>query len=111
MTQFMKHIEKEIALPLKKQVDHRKGQVVSKTIVQNEHVTMTLYAFDKDEILASHKHKGDVFLYIIEGTAQVTVGEVENVVTGGEIIVIPANKLYAVYALESFKMLSVMIFG
>lgn len=109
MNRLIKHIEREIAMPLRKQVDHRSGEIVTKALVQTEHVQMTLYALDKEERIATHKIKGEIFVYIIEGTAQFTIGEEVNIVTGGEVIVIPNEKPHAVLALESFKMLVVTI--
>ena len=40
-----KNIEKEKALSLKDLVDYSEGQVVSKTLVQNELVSMTVFSF------------------------------------------------------------------
>ena len=44
-----KNIEKQVKLALKDQVEYLDGQVVSKTLVQNELVSMTLFSFDKGE--------------------------------------------------------------
>lgn len=38
-----KNIEKTKVLTLKDQVEYQKGQVVSKTLVQNELVSMTIF--------------------------------------------------------------------
>ena len=45
----LKNISKAEVLILKEQVQYQEGQVVSKTLAQNEHVSVTLFAFDKDE--------------------------------------------------------------
>lgn len=37
-----KNISKQVSLKLKDLVDYQDGQVVSKTLVQNEHVSMTI---------------------------------------------------------------------
>ena len=42
-----KNIEKQTKLYLKDQVEYQTGQVVSKTLVQNEAVSMTIFSFDK----------------------------------------------------------------
>lgn len=42
-----KNIKKQTKLNLKNQVDYQSGQVVSKTLVQNEYVSMTIFSFDK----------------------------------------------------------------
>ena len=42
----MKNIEKGKTLELKDQVQYQDGQVVSKTLAQNPHVSLTLFAVD-----------------------------------------------------------------
>ena len=42
-----KNIEKQVSLKLKDLVRYQEGRVVSKTLVQNEFVSMTLFSFDK----------------------------------------------------------------
>lgn len=44
-----KNIEKKTKLQLKDQIDYQPGQVVSKTLVQNDKVSMTIFSFDKGE--------------------------------------------------------------
>ena len=46
---FIKNIDKSEVLTLKEQVSYQKGQVVSKTLAQNDALSVTLFAFDKDE--------------------------------------------------------------
>ena len=46
---IMKNIDKAQAMVLKDQVSYQEGQIVSKTLVQNEAVSITLFAFDKGE--------------------------------------------------------------
>ena len=47
MKEPMKNIAKGDALILKEQVDYQPGQVVSKTLAQNDAVSVTLFSFDK----------------------------------------------------------------
>lgn len=43
----MKNISKAEVMVLKDQVAYQEGQVVSRTLAQNEHVSVTLFSFDK----------------------------------------------------------------
>ena len=43
---------------LKDQVDYQPGQVVSKTLVQNEYVSMTIFSFDKGEEISTRAAGG-----------------------------------------------------
>lgn len=54
-----KNIEKHVGLKLRDAVEYQKGQVVSKTLVQNEYVSMTLFSFDKGEEISTHASGGD----------------------------------------------------
>ena len=44
-----KNIAKKEKLELKSLVDYQEGQVVSKTLVQNDYVSVTIFSFDKGE--------------------------------------------------------------
>ncbi len=43
----MKNIEVSKVLKLEDEINYQKGQVVSKTLVQNKNVSMTLFSFDQ----------------------------------------------------------------
>ena len=61
-----KNIEKQEKLILKDQVDYLDGQVVSKTLVQNHLVSMTLFSFDKGEEISTHASGGDAMVTVLE---------------------------------------------
>ena len=45
MQEIMKNIRKAEALKLKDELQYQEGQVVSKTLIQNEAVSITLFSF------------------------------------------------------------------
>lgn len=106
----MKNIEKAKVLTLASEVDYLQGQVVSKTLVQNDYVSITLFAFEKDEEISTHESGGDAMVTILEGTGRITVDGVQHILQKGESIVMPAKIPHAVYGLERFKMLLVVVF-
>lgn len=110
MSKIIKHIDHESIIRLSDQVEVLKGQVVSKTLVQNDHVGITLFAFDKGEQISSHDSTGDAMVNVLEGIGQFTIGETVYELKQGESMVMPANIPHAVYAKESFKMCLVVIF-
>ena len=69
-----KNIEKQVKLNLSEQVDYQPGQVVSKTLVQNDLVSMNLFAFDNDEEISMYESSGDAMVTVLEGTGRFTVG-------------------------------------
>ena len=70
-----KNIEKQVKLELKDQVDYLDGQVVSKTLVQNNLVSMTLFSFDKGEEISTHASGGDAMVTVLEGKGRFTVAD------------------------------------
>ena len=61
-----KNIEKQKKLELKNLVDYSEGQVVSRTLVQNDAVSVTVFAFDKGEEISSHTSGGDAMVTVLE---------------------------------------------
>ena len=84
-----KNIAKQEKLLLKDLVDYQDGQVVSKTLVQNNSVSMTLFSFDKGEEISTHAAGGDAMVTVLDGTGRFTVGGEVCIVStlGGNVIV------------------------
>ena len=62
-----KNIEKNIKLKLADLVEYHAGQVVSKTLVQNEKMSVTLFSFDKDEEISTHASGGVAMVTVLDG--------------------------------------------
>ena len=107
---IMKNIDKAQVMVLKDQVSYQEGQIVSKTLVQNEAVSITLFAFDKGEEISTHESGGDAFVTCLDGTGEITIDGVKYELHEGESIVMPAKHPHAVFGQEQFKMLLVVIF-
>ena len=99
-----KNIEKHTKLQLKDEIEYQPGQVVSKTLVQNDKVSMTLFSFDKGEEISTHASGGDAMVTVLEGTGKFTVGGKEFLLTEGCTLVMPKDIPHAVYGQERFKM-------
>ena len=106
----MKNISKAEVLTLRDQVAYQSGQVVSRTLAQNEHVSVTLFSFDKGEEISTHESGGDAFVTCLNGMGRITIDGVEHILHEGESIVMPARHPHAVYGQEQFKMLLVVVF-
>ena len=94
---------------LKELVEYQDDSVVSKTLIDKETGTVTLFAFDKEQGLSEHTAPYDALVYIIDGAAEVTISGKINKLTAGEMIVMPANEPHTLKATEKFKMMLVMI--
>lgn len=106
----IKNMNKAEVMTLKAQVDYQQGQVVSKTVAQNEHMSITLFAFDKNEEISTHESGGDAFVTCLDGVGRITIDGVNYELHEGESIVMPARHPHAVFGQEQFKMLLVVVF-
>lgn len=106
----MKNISKSQVLTLKDEVAYQDGMVVSKTHVQNDAVSVTLFSFDKGEEISTHESGGDAFVTCLDGVGKITVDDIEYILKEGESIVMPAKHPHAVFGEERFKMLLVVVF-
>ena len=94
---MIKNMDKAQVMVLKEQVSYQAGQVVSKTLAQNDALSVTLFAFD-------------AFVTCLDGVGKITIDGVEYELHEGESIVMPAKHPHAVYGKEQFKMLLVVVF-
>lgn len=107
---ILKNIESEKKLKLAELVEILPGQVVSKTLVQNRAVSVTLFAFDKGEEISSHESGGDALVTVLSGKGLFTVDGEEYILEEGESLVMPARKPHAVFGCEPFKMQLTVVF-
>ena len=105
-----KNVEKAAVLSLREQVAIQEGQVVSRTLAQNDAVSVTLFAFDKGEEISSHRSGGDAMVTCLEGVGRITVDDTVYTLHEGDSIVMPAGHPHAVFGEEQFKMLLVVVF-
>ena len=77
MAELMKNIKKSKVLTLKDEISYADGQVVSKTLVQNDAVSETLFAFEKGEEISTHESGGDAFVICLDGVGLITVDGVD----------------------------------
>lgn len=54
-------------------VEYQEGQVVSKTLVQNELVSVTIFSLDKDEEISIHSSGGDAMVTVLEGKGKFVI--------------------------------------
>ena len=117
---ILNNIQHQQALLLKDQVAYAEGQVISKTLVQNKGLGVTLFAFAKGEGISTHESKGDALVTALDGEGVIKIDDEtytlkaceSYTLKAGESIVMPANHPHSVYAAKEapFKMLLVVAF-
>ena len=105
-----KNIDKQKKLILKDLLAYQPGQVVSKTLVQNDLVSVTLFSFDKGEEISTHASGGDAMVTVLDGIGRFTVGGEQFILKEGETLIMPKDIPHAVFGEEQFKMLLVVSF-
>ena len=110
MNRYIKNFPVEEVVNLAEQITVRPGEIASKTLAQNDAVSITLFAFDKGEEISTHESIGDAFVTVLEGVGEYTVGGHKYEVRAGESLVMPANVPHAVYGKEAFKWILVVVF-
>ncbi len=90
-------------------VDYQDGAVVSRTIVDKETGTVTLFAFDQGQGLSEHTTSYDALVYVIDGEAEIVISDRTFHLKDGEMILMPANEPHALKAVRKFKMILIMI--
>ena len=106
----IKNLDKTTVLHLKEQIAYQPGQVVSRTLAQNEVLSVTLFSFDKGEEISTHESGGDAFVTCLDGVGRITIDGVNYELREGDSIVMPARHPHAVFGQEQFKMLLVVVF-
>jgi len=111
----MEHNEEKTYLPISKVVrlneliDYQEGSIVSRTLLDKETGTITLFAFDVGQGLSEHTAPFDALVYLLDGEAETVISGNPLTLRKGEMVLMPANKPHALKAIKRFKMLLTMI--
>jgi quercetin dioxygenase-like cupin family protein len=110
MQHIIKNIDLSKVIEMESLVEYQKGDVVSRTLAQGKNLSLTLFAFSKGEEISSHSSSGDAMVYLLDGEAEITIGDEVFTLKKGQTIVMPAGIPHALFAKEDFKMLLVVVF-
>jgi len=90
-------------------VSYADDSVVSKTIINKDVGTVTLFAFDKGQSLSEHTSPYDAIVEVVDGKATLNIDGKDVEVSAGQLIIMPGNVPHSVNANEKFKMVLIMI--
>jgi len=100
---------KGIAIDMNQAVGYADAAVVSKTLLDKQAGTLTLFSFDVGQGLSEHTAPYDATVQVIDGEAEIIIAGEPRTVKSGELIIMPANIPHELRALKRFKMLLIMI--
>ncbi|MFB6086851.1 MAG: cupin domain-containing protein [Halodesulfurarchaeum sp.] len=90
-------------------IGYQDGAIVSRTLVNRDDVTVTVFAVDAGQSISEHTSQHDAILHVLDGTATVRIDESEYEVGTGEGLVFPSGVPHALRGEDRFKMLLTMI--
>jgi len=90
-------------------VEYQEGAIVSRTLLEGESSTVTVFALDACQAISEHSAPHDALLQVLDGTGRVTIDGEPFDLTAGEALVLSADVPHAVDAPAQFTMLLTMI--
>ena len=105
----IKNIEFSAPLKLAALIEYQPGQIVSMTIAQIPAANITLFSLDKGEGISTHTTSGDAMVQILDGEAEITIGDKVIIVKEGETVIMPSDVPHGLEARKRFKMLLTVI--
>jgi quercetin dioxygenase-like cupin family protein len=102
------HVEGATPFNLAEMTQYQSGTIVSRTLLQEESGTLTVFAFDAGQALSEHTVPFNAFIQVLDGEAEITIGGKPVLVQSGEIVLMPGGISHKVRAAQRFKMLLTM---
>jgi quercetin dioxygenase-like cupin family protein len=85
-------------------VEYQSGSIVSRTLIDKDAGTVTLFAFDEGQGLSEHTAPFDAMVHILDGEVEISISGQLHMLKEGEMIIMPANEPHALKATSKFKM-------
>lgn len=89
---------------LKNSLDYKKESIVTHTVSKNKNTTIVGYAFDRGQSILPCKAEVNATIHILEGKAEVMIAGQNYDLKEGEMILMPKNKLHALFAKTKLKL-------
>ncbi len=105
---MLKNIDKQELLKLDEVIEYREDKIASKTLANDEKLSMTLLSFDGKQELSTHSAPGDALVIGLDGEARINIDGEDFQVKKGDSIIMPANIPHGVYVEGRYKMLLIV---
>lgn len=90
---------------LEQLLDYREDSISSKTLVEKEGGSITLYAFDKAQGLGAHTSPAITGIQIVEGKAEISIEGETSLISEGEYVTIPKDTVFGIHSIQKVKAL------
>ncbi|QEH61530.1 hypothetical protein SCHIN_v1c03330 [Spiroplasma chinense] len=105
---MFKNIEYSQIINLKDSINYKEGQISSKTITNSKDTNITLFSVAKNEEISDHTSTKDALLIVLDGKLKVIINKIEYLLKTDDSILMPANIVHSLHALEDFKILLIL---
>lgn len=90
-------------------VSYQDGAIVSRTLVDKDCGTLTVFAYDEGQTVSEHTASHTAMAQVLEGKGKIIVNGKEFIVNEGESIALPSGTPHSVKAPQKFKMFLIMV--
>lgn len=98
---FLANLQQEVALP--------ENGILSRVLHKDNDANVTLFGFSAGQELSAHSAPTPAILYILEGEADIQLGEDTVPAQAGSFIYMPAELPHGIFAKTALRMLLVQI--
>jgi quercetin dioxygenase-like cupin family protein len=102
------NVEGAVAMNLAEMTQYQDGSIVSRTLLQDETGTLTVFSFDAGQALSEHTVPFNAFINVLDGEAEITIGGKPVTVGAGEIVLMHGGIPHKEREVKRFKMLLTM---
>ncbi len=108
---IIQNMEEKKETALKDLISVQKGSIVSKILVQNEHISLTLFSLGQGQEISTHQSDGDALVQVLEGQGHFIIDGADFLIKAGESLLMPHNHPHALKADDDFKMLLTVVYS
>jgi quercetin dioxygenase-like cupin family protein len=83
--------------------------IISRTIVKNERLNVTMFGFATGQELTEHTAALPAVLHFLDGSAELTLGEDRKIVDAGTWVYMPPNLAHGIKAKTAVTMLLLLL--
>lgn len=106
----MKNIDPFTAVSIDDIIDNSAHTIASKAICATESTDVRFFSYAKGESISKEYQEEDSLIYVFEGKLKIRYHQAdEQVVSKGELMVLPSNVPYGIEVLEDSKSLNILI--
>ncbi len=90
-------------------LEYISGSVVSRSLLKKSNGNISVIAVDTGEVMTEKISPFDTFIQVIEGSAEIIIDNIPQIIQTGQAIIIPAHTRSKLIANNRFKVISTVI--